>query len=134
MRPMSTDQLVPAVHRCACHEWHPVAAIGDWMVRRGGDDLILARVLAETSGIWRPGHCELTHEDLADRIRAAGGIGCGYALQATKLLSGETELVNGLYRWVVTTELGISMVPVKMVIENESPFAWPWPTTTAAEQ
>jgi hypothetical protein len=111
--------------RCDCHEWHSVAAIGDWMVRRGGNDLIPARVWAEKGGIWRPGHCELTHEDLTGRIRAAGGIGCGYALQATKLLSGETELVNGLHRWVVTTELGISMVPVKMVIENESPFAWP---------
>jgi hypothetical protein len=39
--------------RCDCHEWHPVAAIGGWMVRRGGNDLIPARTWAETGGIWR---------------------------------------------------------------------------------
>jgi hypothetical protein len=112
-----------AAPRCDCHEWHQVADIADWVVRRGGNDLIPARAWAE-SGIWRPGHCELSHEELTGQIQAAGGIACGYALEAMTLLSGEIELVNGLHRWVVAQELGVGMVPVKMVIETAPVWAW----------
>jgi hypothetical protein len=41
-----------------------------------------------------------------------------YALEATTLLSGELELVDGLHRWAVDLKLGIGVVPVKMVIET----------------
>ena len=72
-----------------------------------------------------PGHCELAYEELADRIRAAGGIACGYALEAMTLLSGEIELANGLHRWAVAGELGIDVVPVGMRTETEPVWAWP---------
>jgi hypothetical protein len=39
-------------------------------------------------------------------------------------LSGGLELVNGLHRWAVALELGIGVVPVKMVIETELVWAW----------
>jgi hypothetical protein len=80
--------------------------------------------LGGNGGIWRPGHCELTHEELTDRIQVAGGVACGYALDATMLLSGEIELTNGLHRWVVASELGIDVVPVKMRYETEPVWAW----------
>jgi hypothetical protein len=122
---MSTNLASAAVGRCGCHEWHPVVAIDGWMVRRGGSELVPVPTWAETGGIWRPGHCELSHEELTRRIQAAGGIGCGYALEATTLLSGETELTNGLHRWVVATKLGIEGVPVRMRHETEPVWAWP---------
>lgn len=109
---------------CDRHKWYRVADIGGWMVRRGGSDLILVTAWAQIGGIWRPGHCELTHQDLTARVQAAGRIACSHALKARALLSGEIELVNGLHRWVVASELGISVVPVKMTIEIESPWAW----------
>jgi hypothetical protein len=124
MRLVGTHSSSDTTARCDCHEWHPVAAIGDWMVRRGGNDLIPARTWAQTGGIWRPGHCELTHEDLADRIHAAGGIACDYAIKARMLLSGEIELVNGLHRWVVAEELAIETMPVEMSLETE--YSWSW--------
>jgi hypothetical protein len=110
---------------CDCHEWHPVAAIGDWLVRRGGNDLIPARTWAETGSIWQPGHCDITHEELAALIRSAQGVTCGHALKARILLDGSTELVNGLHRWAVADELGINVVPVEMRIETEPVWAWP---------
>ena len=124
---VSTDLAPAAVGRCGCHEWHPVTAIGGWMVRRGGSALIAVQEWAETDGIWRLGHSELTHEELTRRIEAARRIACGYALEATTLLSGEIELANGLHRWVVARELGIDVVPVRMRIETEPVWAWdPW--------
>ena len=121
---MITDPPRRTVARCDCHEWHPVAAIGGWMVRRGGSVLVPVPDWVENGGIWRPGHCELTHEELTDRIQVAGGVGCGYALDATMLLSGEIELTNGLHRWVVASELGVDVVPVKMRYETEPVWAW----------
>ena len=94
------------------------------MVRRGGSDLIPARSWAQTGGIWRPGHCELTHEELVARIRGADGIACGYAIEARALLSSEIELVNGLHRWAVADELGVDVVPVTMATETEPVWAW----------
>lgn len=89
-----------------------------------GTGLIPVPVWAETGDIWRPGHCELNHEELTSRIQGAGGIACGYALEAMMLLSGEIGLANGLHRWVVASELGVDVVPVKMVIETEPVWAW----------
>ena len=37
--------------------------------------------------------------------------------KARTLLSGEIELVDGLHRWVVATELGVGVVPVEMVFQ-----------------
>jgi hypothetical protein len=121
---VNTGTSSVTVCRCDCHEWHRVVDIGDWMVRRGGGDLIPARTWARTGGVWRPGHCELTHEDLTARIQAAGGIACGYALEALTLLSGKVQLANGLHRWVVADELGIGMVPVEMRTETEPVWGW----------
>jgi hypothetical protein len=62
---------------------------------------------------------------MTSRIRAAGGITCGYALAGRNLLAGGVELVDGLHRWTVADELGIGLVPVKMSAEEaDSPFAW----------
>jgi hypothetical protein len=53
-----------------------------------------------------------------------GSIACGYALDATMLLSSETELTDGLHRWVVAIEFGIDIVPIKMRHETEPVWAW----------
>ena len=42
-------------------------------------------------------YCELSQEELTIRIRAAGGIGCEYALNAMTRMSGEIELSNGVH-------------------------------------
>jgi len=81
------------------------------MVRRGANDLVLVRTWAQTGGIWRQGHCELTHAELTGRVQAAGGITCAYALEATTLLSGEFELVNGLHRWAVARNSASASCP-----------------------
>lgn len=122
-----TAQAPSIARRCECgrHELHSVAAIASWKVRRGGSDLVPVPEWAETGGIWQPDHCEFSHEDLTARVRAAGEIACGYALEATTLLSGEIELTNGLHRWVVATELGIDVMPVRMRHETEPVWAWP---------
>lgn len=110
--------------RCACNEWHPVADIGNWLVRPGIGGLVLVRDWARSGGIWEPGRYKVCHEDLTDRIRGAGGITCAYTPVGQKLIAGGVELVDGLQRWVVTTDLGISLVPVEISTEDaESPFA-----------
>ena len=70
---MSNDSPSVTMDRCDCHEWHRVADIGEWMVRRGGNELTPVRAWLETGGIWRPGHSEIPREELTARIRAVGG-------------------------------------------------------------
>jgi hypothetical protein len=45
---MITDPPRRIAARCGCHEWHLAAAIGGWIVRRGGNELLPARDWAET--------------------------------------------------------------------------------------
>ena len=124
MVPMSTNSSQRSAALCDCHEWHSVAAIGDWLHRTGPQVLVLVRGWAR-SGIWQEGRCQLSHAEMTSRIRAAGGITCGYALGGRNLLAGGVELVDGLHRWTVAGELGIGLVPVKMSAEEaDSPFAW----------
>jgi hypothetical protein len=123
MVPMSPNSSPRSAHRCDCHEWHPVADIGSWLHRTGPQRLVLVRDWAR-SGIWEEGRCRLGHAEMTSRIRTAGGITCDYALNARRLLAGGVELVNGLHRWAVATERGIDVIPVEMLVETESPFAW----------
>lgn len=120
---MSTNIPVAPVARCDCHGWHPVANLASWFHRTGPQHVALVRDWAQ-SGIWEVGRCRLSHAEMTGLIRAAGGITCDHALDARRLLSGEIELVNGLHRWAVADELGVDVVPVKMSVETESPFAW----------
>jgi hypothetical protein len=107
---------------CDCHGWYDITEIGAWLVQRAGSRTV--RDWASNGGIWRPGHCELSHEELTSMIRGAGGISCGHALKAMTRLSGEIELTNGLHRWAVSAELGIRLVPVEMITETEPVWAW----------
>lgn len=75
-------------------------------------------------GRHRRGH---DHDRLTALILAAGRrIGCDYALEARPLTDGRSELIDGVHRWAVAGELGITSVPVDMKpIMEEAPFAWP---------
>jgi hypothetical protein len=92
------------------------SGIGNWLVRPGICDPVLARIWSRSGCIWQDGRCRLGHEELTDLIRAAGGIGCEHALTARALLTGGVELVDGIHRWAVADELGIDVVPVEMEI------------------
>lgn len=108
--------------KCDCHDWHDITEVGEWLVQRAGFRTV--RQWALEGDIWRPGHCELSRQELTRRIRAAGRIGCGHALQAMTRLSGEVELTSGVHRWAVVTELGIPAIPVQMIKETEPAWAW----------
>lgn len=105
------------IGRCACHKWHSITAIGEWIVHRAGR--ITVREWASRPIIWQPGQSELSREDLTAAIHAAGGIRCGYALHAMTRLWGDVELTNGVHRWAIAAELGIEAVPVQMIFETE---------------
>ncbi len=77
--------------------------------------------------IWGDRRCRLGHAELASLICAAEGITYEHALTARKLPSGRVELVDGLHRWAVATELGFDLVPVEMKSPTESVGAWPAP-------
>jgi hypothetical protein len=112
----------PVVAKCGCHDWYEIPEIGEWLVDRAGFKRV--REWVSEAGIWRLGNCELSQEELTIRIRAAGGIRCEYALNAMTRLSGGIELKNGVHRWAVAAELEIRAVPVHMVYETESVWAW----------
>lgn len=108
--------------KCGCHDWYESRRLVNGLVDRAGFRPV--REWVSEAGIWRLGNCELSQEELTIRIRAAGGIGCEYALNAMTRLSGEIELSNGVHRWAVAAELGIRAAPVHMVYETESVWAW----------
>jgi hypothetical protein len=125
MRTVSTNTLPGIMGCCDRHQWHRAADIGGWLHRTGPQHLVPVRLWAEQGGIWRDRHCEFSREVLTSRIQAAGGITCAYALTGRRLLTESVELVDGLHRWIVATDLGIGLVPVEMSTgEAESPFAW----------
>lgn len=109
---------MPPIDRCTCHGWLPLAEIGGWP-----HNVFLVRERAVQPGIWEPGYCELSREELRDRVIAAGGIRCEYALEAREELDGHIELVNGVHRWAVAAELGIGMLPVR--IDNAADSSLP---------
>jgi len=113
------------VIECDCHEWHDVAKIGDWTQGSGGGPLHArpAREIVGTDDIWS--HSATDHETLLTGVRAAGGITCEHALEATIYLDGHIGLNNGIHRWAIADELGIARVPVEMRYEQEE-SAWPW--------
>lgn len=106
------------------HEQRTIAEIGDW-IHGPPESTRTVRETAVRPDIWDKGHCELSHEELRQRIATATGIACAHALQATTLQSGTVHLDNGVHRWTVARELGIVSVPVKMVNESEPAWAWP---------
>jgi hypothetical protein len=109
---------------CDCHKWYEVIEIAEWTQGSGGGLLYArpAREIVATDDIWE--RSETDHKTLLARIRAAGGITCEYALEATTYLDGHIGLNNGIHRWAVATELGIKRVPVEMQYQQEE-SAWP---------
>ena len=114
-----------AVIECDCHEWHDVPKTGEWTQGSGGGPLHArpVREIVGTDDIWS--RSESDHETLLTGIRAAGGITCEHALRATTYLDGHIGLNNGIHRWAIADELGITCVPVEMEYEQEE-SAWPW--------
>jgi hypothetical protein len=114
---MTTVSTIPHSGTMSCcdrHQLYRVTDIGRWLHRTGPQHLVPVSVWAEKGGIWLPGHHRLSHDDLTSGIRDAGGVECGRALTARPLPDGTVELVDGMHRWSVCTELGVEMVPVKM--------------------
>lgn len=109
---------------CDCHESVSVEVIADWMCGNTVASRWRVRERAAMSEIWDQGRCELSRAELTARIQVAGGIGCEHALEAMTRLSGDVDLVNGLHRWAVAMDLGISEVPVMMIYEAEPAWAW----------
>jgi ParB-like chromosome segregation protein Spo0J len=112
---------VPLADRCTCHHWLPLAEIGDWPQKE-----VPVRKRAAQPQIWEPSYRELSREELRDRVRTAGGIRCEYALEARKELDGHIELVNGVHRWAIATELGIDLLPVRIIDASDSPMPAPY--------
>jgi hypothetical protein len=103
-------------NKCGCHEWVSLAQIGSWP-----HNVVLVRERASQPGIWEPGYCELSREELRNRVIAAGRIiRCEYALEARRELDGHIELVNGVHRWAIAAELGIDMLPVRLSDATDS--------------
>jgi hypothetical protein len=104
---------------CGCHGWYEVARIGDWTQGSGGGRLYArpVREIVATEDIWE--RSETDHDSLLTAIRAAGGIVCQHALEATTYLDGEIGLNNGVHRWAIADELDIYRVPVEMQYERE---------------
>jgi hypothetical protein len=109
------------VNECECHGWYPLAEIGGWTQRN-----VLVRDWAAKPEIWDPRRHELSHEELRERITAAGGVQCEYALSATRNLDGSIELDKGVHRWTVAAELGVSVLPVRVTDAADSPLPVPW--------
>ena len=124
---MSRDFTGPAQPECDCHEWHDIAEVGEWWHSLAGGRASHPKTVKDilaTEPIWD--NSELTHEDLTARIIAAGRrIDHAYALSAMIFLGGRISLDNGLHRWSVGVELGISRVPVTMYRESPQP-TWAW--------
>jgi hypothetical protein len=115
--------------------------MGNWTQGSGGGRAHArpARELAADPTIWERSEfaheadhalplaerARLAHEKLTALIRDAGGIACGHALTATTYLDGETGLNDGIHRWAVASELGVTRAPVKMQREREEvPGSW----------
>lgn len=102
---------------------YPVQEAGGWL--HAGPDSPPAREVAARPDFWSTS--ELSRETLTERIRSAGGVKAGYALEARRLRSGKVLLVDGCHRWAVANELGLLSVPAKMDHEV-APEDEAWPT------
>jgi hypothetical protein len=100
-----------------------VCEVGGWL--HAAPDSPPAREVATRPDFWSTS--ELSHEELTRRIRSAGGVKRGYALEARTLRSGKVLLVHGCHRWAVANELGLPSVPVNMDHEV-APEHEAWPT------
>jgi hypothetical protein len=113
---------------CDCHQWYDTEEIGGWydnLLGARASQPKLVRDVVATEAIWE--QSAKSHDELANAIVAAGRrIGHDYALNAWTLEDGRVSLNNGLHRWAVATELGISRVPVEMHTLRPEP-AWAWP-------
>jgi hypothetical protein len=125
MQLMADDEPQPC--GCGTHELRDIAEIGEWThgilgARRSQPKTV--RAITETEPIWE--RSELPRDELTARIAAAGGVSCEHALQATTLTDDSVDLANGVHRWAVCLELGITRVPVRMAYVPAEP-AWGWP-------
>lgn len=116
---------------CACHEWHDVADIGEWLcdLFGGTGRPVPVREWAERPQFWDG--AQLTEEELAGRIRRQGCIWCDHALDAWTAADGRIGLIDGAHRWTVASRLGIRRVPVSMsylgdVADPAAAFALPF--------
>lgn len=124
---MNSDPNDSAHPECDCHNWYDVAEIGEWWHSLAGGRAShpkTVREIVSTESIWD--NSELRHDELTTRIIAAGRrIDHVYAFSAMTFVDGRISLDNGLHRWSVSVELGISRVPVNMCRESPQP-AWAW--------
>lgn len=121
-------KAIPGESSCSkdcAHEQRTITEIGDW-IHGHHDSTRTVRQTAAQPDIWDERNCELSHEELRQRITAAAGVPCAHALKATTLLSGIIHLDNGVHRWTVARELGFLTVPVQMAHQPETE-SWAWP-------
>jgi hypothetical protein len=115
------------LRECGCHEWHDVDEVGRWPHSLAGGRASQpksVRDIVATEPIWD--RSELPREELTARIIAAGTwIDHAYALSAMTFSAGRVSLDNGVHRWAVAVELGITRVPVEMVYQPPEP-EWAW--------
>lgn len=117
---------------CACHGWYDTEEIGGWF-----DNLLgarasqpkLVRDVVATEAIWE--RSEMSHDELMSAILASGcRIGHDHALRAWTLADGRRTLSNGVHRWAVSVEMGITRIPVDMTtLPEETPMIDEWGST-----
>lgn len=99
--------------------WYSVQDIGQW----GQDGYSLERLWGHA---WSAGNFNKNYprESLTQAIETAGGVLPEYALSARRFPDGSTELIDGVHRWGIARDLGITQLLVDVRIQAESPMAW----------
>jgi len=99
--------------------WYSVEDIGSW--DQGGYPLDML-----WSHAWTPGNFNRNYprEMLTASIQEIGGVLPEHALSARRYADGSTELIDGVHRWGIARELGITQLLVDVRIQTESPSAW----------
>jgi hypothetical protein len=124
---MNRDFPIPIQPECDCHEWHDVAEVGEWWHSLAGGRASHPKTVKDivaTEPIWNSS--ELERDDLTARIIAAGlRVDHQYALSAMTFMDGRISLDNGVHRWSICLELGISRIPIDMSYESPQP-CWAW--------
>lgn len=100
--------------------WYSVEDIAKW--HQGGDDLEKLWFHGWQTGNFDP---EYPQEKLTALLDEAGGVLPQYALEAWRHLDGSTELRDGVHRWGVARELGITQLLVYVRTYSEAGFAYP---------
>jgi hypothetical protein len=105
------------------HQLWSVEEIAEWTHDFSRPNLTV-RAWAASYDIWADAH--LSHEELRRRIAGAGGIACEHALKAIIGPGEAGHLSDGVHRWAVADELGLSFVPVEVRRQEfEAPMGWP---------